>query len=205
MLSKSLVQFSVDGWACVPSLLFTWHQTLVEVMKIMVTSLKRSQACTAAVWAPNPAAGPFVPAEDPHLRRRLPDPYRQGSCGVTAPFSWVLVHRVLCALQESFSVLSNVFPEKVSPGVMASGSFLGALLRPRHPLEEAVQGQEIHSPEELQGPRELCLLWGMMWFSSQTACNQFLTPQRTQREFPGRLVVTLSFQRRCGCDPWWRS
>ena len=120
MLSKSLVQFSVDGWACVPSLLFTWHQTLVEVMKIMVTSLKRSQACTAAVWAPNPAAGHFVPAEDPHLRRRLPDPYRQGSCGVTAPFSWVLVHRVLCALQESFSVLSNVFPEKVSPGVMAS-------------------------------------------------------------------------------------
>ena len=27
MLSKSLVQFSVDGWGCVPSLLFTWGQT----------------------------------------------------------------------------------------------------------------------------------------------------------------------------------
>jgi len=24
MLSKSLIQFSVDGWSCVPSLLFTW-------------------------------------------------------------------------------------------------------------------------------------------------------------------------------------
>ena len=34
MLSKSLIQFSVDGWGCVPSLLFTWGQTLVEVMKI---------------------------------------------------------------------------------------------------------------------------------------------------------------------------
>ena len=47
MLSKSLIHFSVDGWSCVPSLLFTWDQTKVEVMKIMVTSLKRSHACTS--------------------------------------------------------------------------------------------------------------------------------------------------------------
>ena len=26
MLSKSLIQFSVDGWSCVPSLLYTWGQ-----------------------------------------------------------------------------------------------------------------------------------------------------------------------------------
>ena len=36
LLSKSLIQFSVDGWSCVPSLLFTWGQTMVEVMKTMV-------------------------------------------------------------------------------------------------------------------------------------------------------------------------
>ena len=36
MLIKSLIQFSVDTWSCVPSLLFTWGQTMVEVMKIMV-------------------------------------------------------------------------------------------------------------------------------------------------------------------------
>ena len=29
MLSKSFIQFSVDGWGCVPSLLFTWGQTMV--------------------------------------------------------------------------------------------------------------------------------------------------------------------------------
>ena len=57
MISKSLVQFSVDGWSCVPSLLFTWGQTMVEVMKIMVTSCKTSHACTATLSAPNPAAG----------------------------------------------------------------------------------------------------------------------------------------------------
>ena len=57
MLNKSLIQFSVDGWSCVPSLLFTWDQIMVEVMKIMVTSFKRSHACTTALRAPNPAAG----------------------------------------------------------------------------------------------------------------------------------------------------
>ena len=56
MLSKPLIQFSVNGWGCVPSLLFTWGQTMVEVMKIMVTSFKRSHARTAALIA-NPAAG----------------------------------------------------------------------------------------------------------------------------------------------------
>ena len=74
-LSKSLVQFFVDGWDCVSSLLFTWDQTMVEVMKIMATSFKRSHACTAALSTPNPVAGhrqPMLPPESPgHLRARL--------------------------------------------------------------------------------------------------------------------------------------
>ena len=61
MLSKSLIQFSVDGWCCVPSLLFTWSQNMVEVMKIMETSFKRSHACTAMLSAPNPAAAHYQP------------------------------------------------------------------------------------------------------------------------------------------------
>ena len=65
MLSKSLIQFSVDGWVYVPSLLFTWGQTMVEVMKVMVTSLKGSQACTAAVYVPNLAAGHHGPTPSP--------------------------------------------------------------------------------------------------------------------------------------------
>ena len=57
MLSKSLIQFSVNGWSYVPSLLFTWGQAMVEVMKIMATSFKRSHAGTATLSAPNLAAG----------------------------------------------------------------------------------------------------------------------------------------------------
>ena len=57
MLSKSLIQFSVDGWSCVPSLLFAWGQIVVEVMKIIVTSFKISHVCTATLSASNTAAG----------------------------------------------------------------------------------------------------------------------------------------------------
>ena len=70
MLSKSLIQFCVDGWGCIPHLLFTWDQTMVEVMKIMATSFKRSHAGTATLSAPNPAAGHCQPMP-------LPDTHRQ--------------------------------------------------------------------------------------------------------------------------------
>ena len=73
VLSKSLIQFSVDGWSCVSTLLFTWGQTMVEVMKIMVTSLKKSHACMAMLSAPNLAAG----YHQPSLCWRLLDTHRQ--------------------------------------------------------------------------------------------------------------------------------
>ena len=94
MFSKSLIQFYIDGWNCVPPLLFTWGQTMVEVMKIMAASFKRSHAGTATSVAPalqKATAGPC-------LCRRLLDTHRQvwvsllwGYCS----FSWVLVHKVL--------------------------------------------------------------------------------------------------------------
>lgn len=98
---------------------------------------------------------------------------------------------LLCPPRVSFAVLSNLFPEKVSPGVLTSGSFLGALLRPWHPLEEAVQGQGIHSPCRASGPQGTVPRLGNDVVSSHAACNQFLTLQRTQREFPGGPVATL--------------
>ena len=65
MLSKSSVQFSVDGWGYVPFLLFTWGQTMMEVLKVMVTSLERSQARATTVSAHNPAAGHHRPTPPP--------------------------------------------------------------------------------------------------------------------------------------------
>ena len=66
MLSKSLSQFSVDGWSCVPSLLFDLRTNYGGgKMKITATSFKRFYACTAALSVPNPAAGHCRPAPLP--------------------------------------------------------------------------------------------------------------------------------------------
>ena len=80
MLSKSLIQLSVDWWSSVPSLLFTWGQTMVEVMMIMVTSFKRSHACTATVPAPNPAAGDHQPTPSPKTPRHPQASLLWGHC-----------------------------------------------------------------------------------------------------------------------------
>ena len=109
MLSKSLIQYSVDGWGCVPSLLFSWGQTMVEVMKIMATSFKRSHACTAALNAPNPTAGhhqPTPPPETPgHSRASLGQSFVESL--LLSPGSFC-AQGLICALQESVSpVLCN--------------------------------------------------------------------------------------------------
>ena len=41
MLSKSLIQFSVDGQGCVPSLLFTWGQTMMDGTSLVAQTAKR--------------------------------------------------------------------------------------------------------------------------------------------------------------------
>ena len=65
-------------------------------MKIMATSFKRPHACTATLSAPNPAAGHHQPTpllETPgHSQTSL----GWSLVGVTAPFSWVMVHTTFC-------------------------------------------------------------------------------------------------------------
>ena len=67
-LSKSYTNFLLKGWAVFSPCYLTWGQTMMEIMKIMLTSFKRSNACTATLSAPNPAAGhcwPMPPLETP--------------------------------------------------------------------------------------------------------------------------------------------
>ena len=84
MLSKSLIQFSIDGWICVPSLLFTWTQTMVEVMKIKVTSFKDPMQVLLHSLPPTLQQA----TSSPHLYCRLLDTRRQvwvSLCGATMP------------------------------------------------------------------------------------------------------------------------
>ena len=104
MLSKSLIQLSVDGWSCVPSLLFTWGLTMVEVMKIMGTSFKRSHACTATLTDPNTAAGHHKPMPPLKTLGHYWESLAQSLVGslLLSPGSWCTQGSV-CPLQESIS------------------------------------------------------------------------------------------------------
>ena len=46
MLNKPLIQFSIDGWSCVPTLLFTWGQTIVETSLVA----QKSKAVKPTMW-----------------------------------------------------------------------------------------------------------------------------------------------------------
>ena len=44
MFSISLIQFSVDGWSCVPSLLFPWVQTMGKTSTVVALMVKHMPA-----------------------------------------------------------------------------------------------------------------------------------------------------------------
>ena len=77
---------------------------MVEVMKTMVTSFKRSCARTAALCAPNPAAGHHQPTPLPETPGHSQASLGQSLVGslLLSPGSWCAQGSV-CALQESVS------------------------------------------------------------------------------------------------------
>ena len=83
------------GGAVFPPYL-TWDQTMVDIMKIMVNSFRRSHAHAATLSTPNPSASYHWPM--PSLETPGHSTGKSGSvsCGVTAPFSWILVHTRFC-------------------------------------------------------------------------------------------------------------
>ena len=117
MLSKSFIQFSVDGRGCFLSLCVTWYQTVVAVIKIMATSLKRSHALLHSVPPTLQQA-----TANPCLHRRLLDTHRQvwvsllwGHC------SFLLdpgVHKVL------FLPSRSLFPQSC----VSSGGSMGLMV-----------------------------------------------------------------------------
>ena len=143
MLSKSVIQFSVDGWSSV--LLLTWGPTMVEVMKIMVTSLKGSHECTATVRAPNPAAGhhrPMPTSETPgHPQASL----GQSPVGSLffSPGSWCT--RFCCALQESISQSCVSYGSSVVGLMVTSSKRTCAIPTPRAPsLQQSTADPHLH-------------------------------------------------------------
>ena len=96
VLHKSLIQFSVDGWGCVSSLLFDLRPNycggnedngdLLQKVPYMYCLTQCPQPCSRPPPTHTPAGGSWT-----HTGKS-----GSVSCGVTAPFFWVVVHTMFC-------------------------------------------------------------------------------------------------------------
>ena len=115
MLSKYLIQFSVDGWGRVPFLLFDLRPNYGGgnedngdlLQKVLCTQC--SQPCSRPLLT-HPSAGDSW---------TLKGKSASVSCGVTAPFSWVL----LCT-RFLFVPSKSLFPQSY---VSSGGSMVGLM------------------------------------------------------------------------------
>ena len=114
MLSISLIQFFVGEWGCVPFLLFSWRQTMVEVMVIMETYFKRTSACTVVLNVPDSTAGHCWPMLSPETLGHTHAGLAQSPVGtlLLSLGSW-WAQGVVYALQESLSPVQQKFCNQI--------------------------------------------------------------------------------------------
>ena len=99
-----------------PLCCLTWDQTMVEVMKIMTTSFKRSHVCIAALSAPEPTAGhcqPMPPSEVPGHSQTSLSQSLVGSL-LLSPGFWC-TQDFVCAFQEPVSPVLCKFCNQAAP------------------------------------------------------------------------------------------
>ena len=96
MLSKSSIQFSVEGWGCVPSLLFDLRSNYGGGNEDNVDLLQKVPCMLCYTQCSQPCSRP--PPTPSSTRDSYPLTGKSGtvSYGVTAPFSWVLVSTRFC-------------------------------------------------------------------------------------------------------------
>ena len=136
-----------------PPCFLTWDQTMVEVMRIMETSFKRSHDALLP-QCPQPCSRP----PPTRLCRRLLGKSGSVSCGVTAPFSWTLGHTrsSLCPPRVCFPVLC-----KFCGGLMATSS-KRAYAKPRSSAPRAPAPVAVHC---WPGPPQETFKHSSVWVS----------------------------------------
>ena len=111
------------GEAVFPPCYLTWGQTIVEVVKIMVTSFKRSHEPTATLSAPNPASDhhqPMPTLETPGHSWASLSQSLVGSLLLSPGSQWK--HKVLLVLSKSLFPLSCVSSGSSMVDLMATSS-----------------------------------------------------------------------------------
>ena len=92
MLSKSLIQFSVDGWSCVISLLLDLRPNYGGGNEDNSDLLQKVPWMYYYTQCPQPCSRPPPTHASPGYSWTLLGKSGSVSCGVTGPFSWKGVH-----------------------------------------------------------------------------------------------------------------
>ena len=96
MLSKSLIQFSVDGQGCVPSLLFDLRPDYGGGGEDNGDLLQKAPCMHCCTQCPRPCSWTPLIHTSAGDSWTLKGMAVSVSCGVTAPFFWALVHTGFC-------------------------------------------------------------------------------------------------------------
>ena len=96
MLSKSLIQFSVDGRGCVPSLLFELRPNYGGGDEDNGDFLQKFPCRHCRTQCPRPCSRPPLPLASTGDSWTLTGKSGSVSCGVIAPIFWVLAHTRFC-------------------------------------------------------------------------------------------------------------
>ena len=96
ILSKSLIQFSVVGQGCVLSLLFDLRPNYGGDNEDNGDLLQKVPCMHCCTQCPQPCSRPPLTHASAGDSWTLTGKSGSVSCGVTAPFSWVLVHTNFC-------------------------------------------------------------------------------------------------------------
>ena len=115
-----------------------WDQTMVEVMKIMATSFKRSYAHNVALSTPNPASGHCRPTSPPEIPGHSQESLGQSLVGslLLSPRFWC-TQVSICPVQEAVSPVLCKFWQ-LCGGLMATYS-KRAYARPRSTTARALR------------------------------------------------------------------
>ena len=143
ILSKSLNQFSVDSRGCVSSL-FDLRPNYGGGKEDNGDPLQKVPCTHCCTWCPRPCSRPLPTHTSTGDSWTLTGKSGSVSCGVTTPFSWVLVHKIL------FVPSKSLFPQSC---VSSGGSMVGLMVtsyksayaiprpaEPRAPAPEAGHG-----------------------------------------------------------------
>ena len=143
MLSKSLIQFYVARWECVPSLLFDPRPNYGGGNENNGDLLQKVPSMHCCTQCPNPAAGPCQPTPPPETPGHSWASLAQSLVGslLLSPGSWY-TQAFVCSLQESVSQ-SCVSSGDSTVGLMAT-SLKRAYAIPRSPATRAPVPAAVH-------------------------------------------------------------